>query len=95
MTGVLIFVLRLFVHYFFYFAGDSPGVAVSGDQLLGEDVDSHPASAIWCLTSKDGLIVAGCGNGRIEVSYKLCFQFHSASDLGATANGGEKVSSSH
>ena len=46
--------------------GDSPAT-VSGDQLTGEEAEMHPASAIWCLTIRDGLIVAGCGNGRIEV----------------------------
>ena len=25
------------------------------------------AAAIWCLACQDSLIVAGCGNGRIEV----------------------------
>ena len=46
--------------------GDS-SATVSGDQLMGEDPETQPASAIWCLTVRDGLIVAGCGNGRIEV----------------------------
>ena len=36
-----------------------------------------PAAAIWCLACKDSLIVAGCGNGRIEVR----FLFSSVVDL--------------
>lgn len=45
--------------------GDS---TIIGDPLLAEDgSEGARASAIWCLTVKDGLIIAGCGNGRIEV----------------------------
>ncbi|ESO96220.1 hypothetical protein LOTGIDRAFT_239368 [Lottia gigantea] len=38
-------------------AGDSP---FSGT-VMG------PPSAIWCLASDEGLVVVGCGNGRVEV----------------------------
>ncbi|XP_070211949.1 sterol regulatory element-binding protein cleavage-activating protein-like isoform X2 [Littorina saxatilis] len=67
--------------------GDSP-YTVSGDQLTGEEPDPHPASAIWCLTIRDGLIVAGCGNGRIEMwqgeTGRLKYQYNN-SNKGVTA----------
>ena len=43
---------------------------MGGDQNSDES-EPHLASAIWCLTARDGLIIAGCGNGRIEVNIKI------------------------
>nr|KAG5700923.1 hypothetical protein BaRGS_034208 [Batillaria attramentaria] len=46
----------------------SDSVGSQGDNpFAGDDSELDPASPVWCLTVKDGLIVAGCGNGRIEV----------------------------
>ena len=32
-----------------------------------ESLKLNDLSPIWCITSKDKLIIAGCGDGRIEV----------------------------
>ncbi|KAK7488750.1 hypothetical protein BaRGS_00020047 [Batillaria attramentaria] len=60
--------------------GDNP--------FAGDDSELDPASPVWCLTVKDGLIVAGCGNGRIEMwegeSGRLKCQY-SISTAGVTA----------
>ncbi|XP_025093802.1 sterol regulatory element-binding protein cleavage-activating protein-like isoform X2 [Pomacea canaliculata] len=66
--------------------GDS---TIIGDPLLAEDgSEGARASAIWCLTVKDGLIIAGCGNGRIEMwegeTGRLKYQYN-VSSSGVTA----------
>lgn len=42
-----------------------------GDQSVldawAPEEDTEQASAVWCLATLHGLIVTGCGNGRIEV----------------------------
>ncbi|XP_076472128.1 sterol regulatory element-binding protein cleavage-activating protein-like [Babylonia areolata] len=67
--------------------GDSPGT-VGSDCIGAEEPEMHPASPVWCLTIRDGLIVAGCGNGRIEMwegeTGRLKYQYN-VSAAGVTA----------
>ncbi|KAL8598351.1 hypothetical protein ACOMHN_047672 [Nucella lapillus] len=67
--------------------GDSPGMTGS-DSMGAEESEMYPASPIWCLTIRDGLIVAGCGNGRIEMwegeTGRLKYQYNNSS-AGVTA----------
>ena len=48
--------------------GDSPDTLGQDVALYERDFHETLAPAVWCMTCLDSLIVAGCGNGRIEVS---------------------------
>ncbi|KAK3101013.1 hypothetical protein FSP39_000257 [Pinctada imbricata] len=47
-------------------AGDLPGITQHDAAWLDLGFENNQAPSIWCLACHDGLIVAGCGNGRIE-----------------------------
>ncbi|XP_071102680.1 sterol regulatory element-binding protein cleavage-activating protein-like [Haliotis cracherodii] len=45
-------------------AGDAPGAT---DQQEDYPLLYDASTAVWCLACQDGYIVAGCGNGKIEI----------------------------
>ncbi|KAJ8314345.1 hypothetical protein KUTeg_008906 [Tegillarca granosa] len=47
-------------------AGDYPITTEHDAALFDQGFQNNQAPSIWCLTCHEGLIVAGCGNGRIE-----------------------------
>ena len=47
--------------------GDLPDIMQHDAALFDPGFENNQAPSIWCLSCRDGLIVAGCGNGRIEV----------------------------
>ncbi|XP_062599956.1 sterol regulatory element-binding protein cleavage-activating protein-like [Saccostrea cucullata] len=47
-------------------AGDHPLTTEHDAALFDSGFEGNQAPAIWCLACFEGLIVAGCGNGRIE-----------------------------
>ena len=42
-------------------------VGDTADSMSSEGSTMSAASPIWCLASRDNLIITGCGDGRIEV----------------------------
>lgn len=47
-------------------AGDLPVTIQHDASLFDSDFQDNQAPSVWCMTCRDGLIIAGCGNGRIE-----------------------------
>lgn len=36
---------------------------------MGAEFQDNAAPSIWCLACQDNLVIAGCANGRLEVSF--------------------------
>ncbi|OWF39399.1 sterol regulatory element-binding protein cleavage-activating protein-like [Mizuhopecten yessoensis] len=47
-------------------AGDLPITLQHDASLFDTGFQDNQAPSVWCMTCRDGLIIAGCGNGRIE-----------------------------
>lgn len=47
-------------------AGDHPSTLEHDAALFDSGFEGNQAPSIWCLSCYEGLIVAGCGNGRLE-----------------------------
>ncbi|XP_069110525.1 sterol regulatory element-binding protein cleavage-activating protein-like [Argopecten irradians] len=47
-------------------AGDLPLTQQHDASLFDSGFQDNQAPSVWCMTCHDGLIIAGCGNGRIE-----------------------------
>ncbi|XP_060066336.1 sterol regulatory element-binding protein cleavage-activating protein-like [Ylistrum balloti] len=47
-------------------AGDLPITQQHDASLFDTGFQDNQAPSVWCMTCNDGLIIAGCGNGRIE-----------------------------
>ena len=56
--------------FIFYTSGSSPNT-VEFDATLDSNFQNDTAPPIWCLACRDNLVIAGCGNGRIEVKTTL------------------------
>lgn len=52
-------------------SGDHPSTLEHDAALFDSGFEGNQAPSIWCLSCYEGLIVAGCGNGRLEVFYLI------------------------
>lgn len=52
-------------------SGDQPSTLEHDAALFDSGFEGNQAPSIWCLSCYEGLIVAGCGNGRLEVFYLI------------------------
>jgi hypothetical protein len=51
-----------------------PSIQHHDASLFDTGFQDNQAPPVWCLSFSEGLLVAGCGNGRIEVSVCLIWE---------------------